>query len=168
MFIRYFRSVEYVSSYYYISSSLPQLPFTFGLGFPHDRSPFCSGQNSCSPSFYSHSPQVHFVIIHRPLLMSSFSPSPGLPCPNFITLLTHLFEQQAQAVPIFVLSLQVQNFWRLKFIIDFFIYFYSPILIFICWPIYIYIYIYIHTHTHIYIYIKYEPLDEKADCYTDR
>lgn len=64
-----------MSSYYYFSSSLTQLLFKFGLGFPHDRFPFCSGQKSCFPSLYSHSPQVHFDIINRPLLMSSFSPT---------------------------------------------------------------------------------------------
>jgi len=40
--------------------------------------------------------------------MSSFSPPPGLPSNTFIIPLTHPFEQQAQAVPIFVLTLKVK------------------------------------------------------------
>jgi hypothetical protein len=46
------------------SSSLALLPFKFGLGFPHDKDPFSSVQNSCPLSFYTCIPKVWFNIIH--------------------------------------------------------------------------------------------------------
>jgi len=48
------------------SSSLVLQLFKFGLDFPDNRSPFCSVQSSCSPSFHTRTSEVQFDIIHPP------------------------------------------------------------------------------------------------------
>jgi len=64
-------------------ASLALQPFK-ALGFHHDRCPFCSVKTSCSPSLYTHVPQVPFNT-HINLGLRFHLPLPGWPSSNFFT-----------------------------------------------------------------------------------
>jgi hypothetical protein len=125
-------------SYFYYYSSLAIKPFKFGIGFPHKRCSFCSVQSSCSPTFYTHIPQLQLNIHHPSTLIQIFLFfSLLLVCLPLTSLLFFLIHSYNMPKPFQSTYFNYGYIvWRFKFIIDFLIYFYSPVTIFIGWPAY--------------------------------
>ena len=72
------------------NSSLALRPLKIGLGFPHDKFPFCSVPSSCSSTFFAHFPlnsnSTSSIELNLHLLLSPLLP--GLPSTNFCTVLS--------------------------------------------------------------------------------
>ena len=126
----------FTSSQYY---SLALQYFSFGPGFPYDTRPFCSAHSVCSSSFYTIVSQVQFNIIHPSSSRSSlFSPSPGLPYGNIFTFLSLKIPTTWPSHFNMSDSITITVSADLIFCINFLFHIYSPVTIFVCWPIYFY------------------------------
>jgi hypothetical protein len=70
----------------------------------------------------------------RNLDLPFYVPPSGLPSSRFVTIIGRPFLQNVQATPMYILWLH-SNVWSFKYILIFLILIYSPVTIFICWPI---------------------------------
>ena len=80
----------------------------YGLCFPHDRYPFSSLRNSCSPSLYTNIPQIKFATIHPPPSKSFLFSSLILVRLSVTSLLSshQSFFHHVQTIKIYIIWLQ--------------------------------------------------------------